>query len=285
MGTTTEIAWTDSTFNAWWGCAKISPGCDNCYAKDLDERMAGPGGKTHWGVGAPHRTLSNDNWKKPYEWHKQAALEGRRHRVFCGSMMDWADKRGPIHQRDRLWGVIRTTPFHDWLMLTKRVPNIKHFLPDDWGPGWLNVVMGCTVEDKKYGLKRMRQLIEDVPAQRKFLSIEPLLEDLGDVDFTGIDWIIVGGESGADARAMDIAWARRIRDQAAEQGISFFFKQMGARSPNGLAKGLKTLDGVKHYNFAPDLEGQPHRFDPMDIEQYNGFMKSLLANPRQAALV
>lgn len=263
MGTSTEIAWTDSTFNAWWGCAKISPGCDNCYALDLDKRMAGPMGQTYWGTDKTPRKLSDANWQKPKQWHAQAVKDGKRHRVFCGSMMDWADKRGPVDQRARLWQLIRTTPMIDWQMLTKRVPNIKHFLPPDWGQGFDNVLLGCTVEDKKYGLKRMKQLQNDVVAKRKFLSIEPLLEDLGDVDYTGIDWVIVGGESGANARPMDPQWARNIKAQCEEQGVPFFFKQMGARSPNGMSKGAHSLDGVKYLNYPADLPHQPYRIIPI----------------------
>lgn len=257
MGDTTEIAWTDSTFNAWWGCAKISPGCDNCYAADLDARMAGPGGKTHWGINVPHRILSASNWAKPTIWDKKATKDGVIHRVFCGSMMDWADKRGPVSERTKLWQLIRDTQMLDWQLLTKRVPNIKHFLPPDWGDGFDNVLLGCTVEDKKYGVKRMMQLVNEVKAKRKFLSIEPLLEDLGDVDFTGVDWVIVGGESGKQARPMEADWARRIKRQCEEQGVPYFFKQMGAKSSNGMAKGAHSLDGEVLYNFPADLPDRP----------------------------
>lgn len=263
MGDKTEIAWTEHTFNAWWGCAKISPGCDNCYAQDLDARMSGQAQAPHWGIGAPHRKLSDTNWKNPRLWNEAAIKEGRRHRVFCGSMMDWADKRAPVDQRTRLWNEVRQRTMLDWQMLTKRVPNIKHFLPPDWGDGWDHVLLGCTVEDRKYGVKRMMQLINDVKAKRKFLSIEPLLEDLGDVDFTGIDWVIVGGESGRDARPMKVEWARKIKAQCEEQGVPFFFKQMGARSPNGMAKGAHNLDGVVHYNYPEDLPHQPYRIIPI----------------------
>ncbi len=228
MGDSTEIAWTDSTFNPWWGCTKIAPGCDHCYAEALDRRWGGG----HWGAGNKPRFMSDAYWKKPMQWNKKAERDGKRHKVFCGSMCDWADTNAPDGQRDRLWQVIRETPFLDWQLLTKRATNIKRFLPDDWGEGFNNVWLGVSVEDQKYGLPRI-QILRDIPAQIRFLSIEPLLEDLGYVYFGGIHWVIVGGESGHHARPMETMWPYALLMQCRNQGVPFFFKQWGGKKDKG----------------------------------------------------
>lgn len=228
MADKTEIAWTDSTFNPWWGCSKVGPGCDHCYAEALDRRTGGD----HWGPNKTPRVMSGDNWRKPVRWHRIAAASGTRRRVFCGSMCDWADKNAPDGQRDRLWDLIRTTPALDWQLLTKRAPNIAKSLPPDWGDGYENVWLGVTVENRKHGLPRIKHL-RSVPARVRFLSIEPLLEDFGPLDLSGIHWVIVGGESGPLARPMQPEWVASIRAQCEAQGVPFFFKQWGGRRDKG----------------------------------------------------
>ncbi|MCG7932124.1 MAG: phage Gp37/Gp68 family protein [Candidatus Thiodiazotropha lotti] len=228
MAETTEIAWTDSTFNPWWGCTKVGPGCDHCYAEAFDKRTGG----NHWGRGSSPRTLSADNWRKPKRWQKRAEKDGIRRKVFCGSMCDVFDKNAPEGQRERLWQLIRETPMLDWQLLTKRAPNIEKHLPADWGDGYSNVWLGVTVEDQKHGLRRL-DVLREIPAKVRFLSIEPLLEDLGDIDLTGIHWVIVGGESGHHARTMNPEWVWRIKDQCWWQGVPFFFKQWGGRKDKG----------------------------------------------------
>lgn len=242
MSEITGIDWTDSTFNPWWGCTKISPACDNCYAAALDHRTGG----NHWDGNL--KTLSENNWSKPFTWNRKAAKAGIRHKVFSGSMCDVFDNAADPALRDRLFEVIRNTPNIDWQLLTKRAPNIKKMLPADWGNGWPNVWIGCTVEDVKHGLPRIEHL-RQVPAKVRFLSIEPLLEDLGELDLTGIDWVIVGGESGPRYRPMNTAWAESIRAQCDQQGVAFFFKQSG-----GLRHGIKTLNGQTYKGF-PSFEG------------------------------
>ena len=116
MAEKTEIAWTDSTFNPWWGCSKVGPGCDHCYAEALDRRTGGD----HWGPDKTPRVMSGDNWRKPVRWQRIAEASGTRRRVFCGSMCDWADKNAPAEHRDKLWELIRATPALDWQLLTKR---------------------------------------------------------------------------------------------------------------------------------------------------------------------
>lgn len=222
MADITGIQWTDSTFNPWWGCTKVAPGCDHCYAAALDARTGG----NHWSS-AP-RMMSIENWKKPLRWNRMAERSGVRHKVFCGSMCDWTDKLAPEGQLERLWGLIRTTPMLDWQLLTKRAPNIIKSLPADWGNGYDNVWLGVTVENRQHGLPRVEHL-RDIPAKIRFLSVEPLLEDLGNIDLTGIHWVIVGGESGSRARPMDTAWCERLVAQCREQRVAVFFKQWGGR--------------------------------------------------------
>jgi protein gp37 len=222
MAVETRISWTDSTFNPWWGCSKVGQGCDNCYAAALDHRTGG----NHFDADPP-RAMSDAYWQQPHKWNRKAGLASKRHKVFCGSMCDWADKDGDPAQRERLWALIRQTPHLDWQLLTKRASNIRKFLPEDWGDGYPNVWLGVTVENRRQGLRRMGML-KQIPAQVRFLSVEPLLEDLGNLDLGGIHWVIVGGESGAKARCMEPAWVDSLFHQCQEQGVPFFFKQWGA---------------------------------------------------------
>lgn len=165
MGDATSIAWTDHTFNPWWGCTRISPGCDNCYAAAFDKRVGGD----HWNPHVRPRTLSADNWKKPRRWNRDAEKEGRRHRVFCASMADVFDNKAPDGERERLFQLIRETPWLDWQLLTKRPQNIVKMLPRDWGRGYDNVWLGTTVEDQTRADERIPILLQ-VPARLRFLS-------------------------------------------------------------------------------------------------------------------
>ncbi|MBV2125721.1 MAG: phage Gp37/Gp68 family protein [Candidatus Thiodiazotropha sp. (ex Ctena orbiculata)] len=229
MADHTEIAWTDSTFNPWWGCAKVGPGCDHCYAEALDKRTGGH----HWGLKSTPRVMSDEYWKKPLQWHRKAIAENSSRKVFCGSMCDWADKNAPAGQRERLWEIIKQTFCLDWQLLTKRAPNIEKYLPEDWEPiTYPNVWLGVTVENRRHGLRRI-DVLRDIPAKIRFLSVEPLLEDLGKVNLTGIDWVIVGGESGHHARKMEPDWVNNLMHECERQGVPFFFKQWGGRKDKG----------------------------------------------------
>jgi len=232
MADKTQISWTDSTFNPWWGCTKVSPGCDHCYAEAFDKRTGG----NYWGTGKL-RMLSDANWKKPLTWQRKAAKEGKPRKVFCGSMCDWADKNADNSLRHRLWDIISRTPMLNWQLLTKRATNIQRYLPHDWHEGYSNVWMGVSVENQKHGLPRI-DILREIPAKIRFLSMEPLLEDLGDIDFTGIHWVIVGGESGPMFRIMEHSWVDSIRRQCKEQNVPFFFKQW-----SGCIKKNGALDG------------------------------------------
>ncbi len=228
MAEKTGIKWTDSTFNPWCGCAKVSAGCDNCYAEALDHRTGG----AHWGPKAQPRLMSESNWQAPLRWQRSAERAGKRHKVFCGSMCDWCDKNAPAGQLERLWALIRQTPDLDWQLLTKRATLLRDCLPPGFSSHtYPNVWLGVTVENKAQGLPRV-EILRQIPAAVRFLSIEPLLEDLGTIDLTGIDWVICGGESGPGARPMQPAWVRSIRDQCLRQRVMFFFKQWGAWTPD-----------------------------------------------------
>jgi len=237
MSDTTAISWTDHTFNPWWGCENVGPGCDNCYAAAFDKRT---GGEYFNGTIKP-RITSVQNWKKPLKWNRDAVKAGQRRKVFCGSMMDWCDLSVGDEYRDKLFQLIRSTPMLDWQLLTKRAQYIRRCLPKDWGNGYSNVWLGVTVENKTHGLNRAEQLMS-IPAEIRFLSIEPLLECLGMYRFDCFDWVIVGGESGPNARPMNPEWVRSIKDQCDVDRVPFFFKQWGGntRDKGGcLIKGLE----------------------------------------------
>lgn len=240
MAEVTGIAWTHHTFNPWWGCEAVSPGCERCYAAALDKRTGG----SYWD-GVPPRTMSAHNWKQPDRWQRKAVAANERRRVFSGSMCDWADKRAPDGQRDRLWQVIRDTPMLDWQLLTKRAPNMVKYLPADWGEGYDNVWLGVTVENRAHGLPRLRHLRE-IPARVRFISAEPLLEDLGEIDLTGIHWCIIGGESGSRPRWMNPVWAQRLIARCREQDVQVFFKQWGGKKAD---KGGCVINGFELKEF------------------------------------
>jgi protein gp37 len=228
MAETTGIAWTDHTFNPWWGCTKVSPGCKNCYADTLSSRY----GFDIWGPDKPRRFFSDQHWREPLKWEKRAAREGVRERVFCASMADvFEDNVDLLEHRARLFDLIEATPHLDWQLLTKRPENVARLVPREWNEGrWPgNVWIGASAEDQARLVQRMAHLAR-LPAPVRFLSCEPLLGPL-DLLSVGVlpDWVIVGGESGPGARPFNVAWARSLRSQAHGTGIAFFMKQFGAR--------------------------------------------------------
>lgn len=225
MGKETGIAWTQHTFNPWWGCTKVSPGCDNCYAETFDTRISGIG-KGHWGKDAPRRLFGDGHWSEPLAWNAAAEKAGVPARAFCASMADWCDVDAPEGALPRLHELWRSTPWLRWQMLTKRPARIRLCLPSDWGDGYPNVWLGTTVEDRTHGLPRV-EVLTRIPTIVRFLSIEPLIEDLGVLNLAGISWVIVGGESGHSARPLNLDWARRIENQCRGAGVAFFMKQMG----------------------------------------------------------
>jgi protein gp37 len=135
MGTTTTIAWTDHTFNLWWGCTKISPGCDHCYAEAHDRRV----GFDNWGVVKPRRHIREKTWQQPLQWNERPARADRPARVFSASMADILDNEVGQHHRERLWAVIRETPHRIWQIVTKRIGKCGEDAAErDWGNGYSN---------------------------------------------------------------------------------------------------------------------------------------------------
>jgi protein gp37 len=262
MAETTNIEWCDATFNPWEGCQKVGPGCDHCYAETRNARFGG-GLAVNWGPGAPRRRTSEANWKQPLKWNSQAQREGRRFRVFCASLADVFDNQAPPEWRADLFRLIEATPHLDWLLLTKRIGNVEAMaMQANWPwPMPRNVWLGITVVNQAEADRDIPKLLA-VPAHVRFLSIEPML---GPIDlmwpatlwpngparccdghecgcqgqpvdpwlFYGINWVIVGGESGRgqDIRPMHPQWARDLRDQCAAAGVPFLFKQWGEWHP------------------------------------------------------
>lgn len=237
MGKNTKIQWCRHTFNGWFGCTKVSEACVRCYAESFADGRLGLG---VWGKNAPRKFFGEAHWNEPLKWDVEAGKAGKRHRVFCASMADvFEDRRDLDPWRVKLWNLIARTPNLDWLLLTKRPENMVAFTPEAWREGWpANVWAGTTVENQKWVDVRV-PIILTVPARVRFLSVEPLLENVT-IPLDGISWAIVGCESGTGARPMDRNWARSVRDQCRAAGTKFFFKQAMYR---GKIIGLPKLDG------------------------------------------
>ena len=233
MGESTKIEWAHHTFNPWWGCVKVSEACAHCYAETFANRT----GNRVWGKDAERRFFGDKHWNEPLKWDKAAKKAGELHRVFCASMADVFEARDDlVEERARLWKLIKRTPNLIWLLLTKRPENILKMVPAEWLKvnRWpSNVWVGTTVENQKWADKRIPEL-QAVPAPVRFLSVEPLLGPVelgGYVSRLGINWVIVGGESGGKARPMDPDWVNSIYYACSSAGVPFFFKQWGEWAP------------------------------------------------------
>jgi protein gp37 len=246
MGKSTDISWCDHTFNPWWGCQRVSPGCEHCYAESKAAWLA-PG---IWGPpkSSTRRMFSERHWHDPFRWDDAALAAGERRRVFCASMADvFEDNPLVAEARERLWDVIRITPNLDWLLLTKRPEHIWSMLP----PGsWHNIWLGTSAETQEYADKRLpllSRLRDQVPVL--FVSVEPQLEQVSLVPWLRsgfVDWVIVGGESGPRHRPFDVEWARLLRDECVATDVAFHYKQFGGRTH---AEGGCLLDGLEYKEF------------------------------------
>jgi protein gp37 len=265
MGDKTLISWTDHTFNPWWGCARWSPGCKNCYADTLARRW---GMDDLWHKHGPRRMMSENQWRQPARWNREAAAAGVRAKVFCASMADvFEDHPAVTEARKRLFGVIEDTPHLTWQLLTKRIENVAGMVP--WGDGWpANAWIGTSVEDKRRADARVPELLRLAAAPRRFLSCEPLLgrfdlepwlaelADVTDPDAdapvgavvdgmervgthddsqwartTRLDWCILGGESGPGHRRMSMPAFTSLVRQCQEARVPVWAKQdSGPRS-------------------------------------------------------
>lgn len=222
MAENSKISWTTHTFNPWWGCVKVSPACDHCYAEGFAKRV----GQRVWGVDAPRRFFGDKHWNEPLKWNKVGG------RVFCASMADVFEDRDELQpHRERLWKLIEQTPNLRWNLLTKRERMIKQFLPKL--SELPNVRFGVTVENQTYD----HRIVEGV----SWLSVEPMLGPLS-LRWAGsarmVKWVIIGGESGPGAREMKLEWAINLIAQCKIAGVAVHFKQTG----DVLARKLKLKD-------------------------------------------
>lgn len=233
MARNSPIEWTDHTFNPWWGCAKVSPGCQFCYAERLSTRY----GHKVWGPGVERRTFGPDHWEQLRHWDSAAGRSGRPSRVFCASMADVFEEYAPSDQQERLWSAIERTPNLRWQLLTKRPERILSCIPPKWRASPpQNVWYGTSIENKDY-YWRIREL-RRVPAVVRFLSVEPLLGPVGRLPLEGIHWVILGGESGTSSRPMDEEWALAVMNRCRKRGVPFFFKQWGGRNKKKAGRSL-----------------------------------------------
>jgi protein gp37 len=204
-----------------------------------------------WGARAP-RQVTKAPWKNVRDWNKSAFAAGVPAKVFCGSLMDWAEDRDDlIEPRARMWEVIRESRHLIFQMLTKRPENIARFLPSDWGPsGYDNVWLGTTIEDNRVA-HRAAPLISN-PAPVHFVSYEPAIGPLDQLDLTCIEWVIYGGESGPKHRPEDKQWARDMHARCSESGVAFFHKQSsGWRTELGIELDGKIVREYPSHNYTP----------------------------------
>jgi len=227
MATQSSIEWTEQTWNPTTGCTKISPGCKNCYAEVMARRLQAmevPG----YGNGFD-LALHAERLDQP--------LKRKRPTVyFVNSMSDLFHEDIPNEFLDRVFSVVRQTPQHTYQILTKRAERLPDYFRENDCPR--NVWLGVSVEDRRYGVARIEYL-RQVEAHIRFLSVEPLLEDVGTLDLRGIHWVIVGGESGSRARPMREEWVANVQAQAEAAGAAFFFKQWGGWGADGVKRHKK----------------------------------------------
>lgn len=215
MGQTTIISWTERTWNPWRGCTKISEGCKNCYMFTAQERYGND----------PRAVVRTKTWNDPLRWQRRAEREGRREFIFTCSWSDWFHEVAD-QWRAEAWQLIRHCPNLVFQVLTKRPERIAKHLPEDWADGYENVWLGVSIETNDYVWRA--DILRKIPAVVRFVSAEPLLGPVPDLNLDGVHWLIVGGESGPGFRPMDRAWARQLRDHALAKSVAFFFKQSAA---------------------------------------------------------
>ncbi|MGW5704169.1 DUF5131 family protein [Amycolatopsis sp. SB7-3] len=236
MSDGSSIEWTEATWNPTTGCDRISAGCDHCYALTLAKRLKAMGSTKYQADGDPRTSGPGFGIAthaaalgEPFRWRQPRV-------VFVNSMSDLFHAKIPIEFIRRVFAVMEATPQHTYQVLTKRSRRIKRLADSLKWPR--NLWLGVSVEDKQavYRVDDLRA----VPAAVRFLSCEPLLGPLHGLDLDGMDWVIVGGESGPGFRPMNAAWAREVRDLCQRENVPFFFKQWGGRTPKA---GGRELDG------------------------------------------
>jgi protein gp37 len=271
MSDRSKIEWTDATWNPVRGCTKVSPGCAHCYAETFAERFRGvPGHPYEHGFDlrlVPHKLT------EPFRWSSQRM-------IFVNSMSDLFHEGVDDDYIAAVVEVMAKADWHTYQVLTKRSSRMQSLLQTKFrhAARLPHIWWGVSVENRKHGLPRIEHLRE-APAQVRFLSVEPLLEDLGSIDLRGIHWVIVGGESGAKARPLDPEWIRSIRDQCLVAGVPFFFKQWG-----GVRKAQfgRVLDGRTYDEFpqipiadVPDPKERTRRLRRFESESMTTLQASM----------
>jgi len=241
MSDSSTIEWTDATWNPVRGCKKISPGCKHCYAETFAERFRGVPGHAYE-RGFDFR-LVPEKLNEPLRWSKSR-------RIFVNSMSDLFQTDVPDSFIENVFAVMHLANWHIYQVLTKRADRMRNSISTSFFNlrNASHIWFGVSVENRRHGIPRITEL-QATPAAIRFLSIEPLLEDLGDLDLQGIHWVIVGGESGPRARPLNPAWVSSILQQCREQNVPFFFKQWGGvqKKRNG-----RLLNG-RHYDEFPTI--------------------------------
>jgi protein gp37 len=273
MSLNSHIEWTDATWNPIRGCTKISPGCKHCYAETFAERFRGVKGHPYE-QGFDLR-LVPEKLTEPFAWRIPKL-------VFVNSMSDLFQPGVPDEYVRAVSQVMAATNWHTYQVLTKRSERLRDLLMEklQFAAQQENIWWGVSVEDRKYGLPRIDHLRQS-PARVRFLSVEPLLEELGDIDLSGISWVIVGGESGPGARPMKREWVISIRKQCRMQGVPFFFKQWGGvrKKNNG-----RLLDG-RTYDEYPERRAASMPDKSRCIAIAEGFLETFRSQSLQNSLV
>ncbi len=238
MSSQSTIEWTDATWNPVRGCTKVSPGCKHCYAETFAERFRGvPGHPYERGFDL---RLVPEKLAEPLRW-------GKSRMIFVNSMSDLFHEDVPDDYILKVAEVMSLANWHVFQVLTKRSERLKEMLKTSLRPysKQQHIWWGVSVEDKKFGLPRIQHL-RSAPAAIRFLSVEPLIEELGKINIEGISWVIVGGESGPKARPIKQEWVMSVRDQCKVAGVPFFFKQWGGKNKK---KAGRKLDGQIYDEF------------------------------------
>lgn len=257
MSEKSSIDWTESSWNPVTGCSKISSGCLNCYAERLAKRLQkmNPEGKYKNGF---KLTLHENDMDLPLKWKKPRT-------IFVNSMSDLFHKDVPYEFVERVFGVMKKASWHTFQVLTKRPERMNHFTNKIYKDILPNVWLGTTIENKE-AVNRLNEL-KRTRARIKFVSFEPLVGPVGKINLKGIDWVIVGGESGPNHRTMEKDWVIEIKNQCRNLEIPFFFKQWGGFTPKAMGR---ELDG-KTYDEYPDIHYNTKTITPL---QFNGVINA-----------
>lgn len=258
MGAKTHIAWTDSTVNFWWGCTKVGPGCEHCFADEIDKRF----GESHWGAGAPRKKIKSavtEIRKLNQNGVKFLEENGHKRRVFPGSMCDLFDNEVEFDWRAEAFREIGCCTDLEFQIVTKRITNVPKLAPIGWQGNWPRhvglMVTVCTQDEANRDIPRLIVVKEKYHIPWIGLSVEPMLEpiSLGPwavYGWKGIDWVICGGESGDQRRPFKIEWADDLRAQCERMEVAYFFKQDSARFSGERGRAGDLLWGTRQFPIA-----------------------------------